>query len=546
MARPFPGPEAPSYHRLMLHSLVSSVRALRRSNSCIALLVMAGSMAISVPAARADDYTDRANKAHGSLPKERRSDLILLPLLAKLEAAPKGLSTLEDAMLLPAGSANWAAAAKWAEAPAQQAVIKALGTVTAERDWKKAFGFGQPYGIEGVDLDLIQAGLFTDLGDPPTLAAARIGYLPALDKMAILCQVEATRLAASGKVNDAIDLLTNLMCFGRQMADRSMFAEVRWGLTQMQSACERLRDVVYTDGRGAGAIDLAKLKEQIKKLEDKSNSYLDLGRVSFPVGDRAAAEQLTSRIYKADGSVDEQIFASTMSRLGSTTRPLRLFSESGKWRSLASSQGPRDEAAKQVDGIFSDWAARWTTPWFDKRMSNVVFYSKFDKNRFAALAAVAPDMGQLQDLRQLVRVEVAGTRSALAVAGHHKTIGKLPPQLTSVRPAWLLEIDVDPYNPNTANAAKPAFEFFVPIRDTAAFDGKDNPHEMEIVAHGSPFQVKLKDDVFVLYSVGSDNARNNAKRVQNTSTLVQGADYLIWPPVVSLVRQNLTDRGDLK
>jgi hypothetical protein len=27
---------------------------------------------------------------------------------------------------------------------------------------------------------------------------------------------------------------------------------------------------------------------------------------------------------------------------------------------------------------------------------------------------------------------------------------------------------------------------------------------------------------------------------------VQGADYLIWPPVVSLVRQNLTDRGDLK
>jgi hypothetical protein len=314
----------------------------------------------------------------------------------------------------------------------------------------------------------------------------------------------------------------------------------------MKLVCERIRDVVYTSSRGGTPLDGTKLKEQIKRFDDKRNAYLDLFRVAFPDGDRAAAEQLVSRIYSGSGSIDTVVFASTMSRLTSTTRPLRLFSESGKWRSIGSSQANRDEAVRQVDGLFSDWAARWTTPWFDKRMSNIVQYNKFDKSRFAAIAAIVPDMSILQFKRHLVRVELVGTRSALAVAGYHMLQGKFPPQLTAVRPAWLMEIDADPYNPNTQNGAQPSLEYFVPIRDTASFNGAGNPHEMEIVAGGAPFQVKLRDDVFVLYSVGSDNAKVNAKRVQNTSDVVQGADYLIWPPQVALVRQNLIDRGDLK
>ena len=58
--------------------------------------------------------------------------------------------------------------------------------------------FGQLYGVEGVDIEMIAAGLYTDLGDPPTLAGARIGYMPMLDRLAILVNVEATRLAAEG------------------------------------------------------------------------------------------------------------------------------------------------------------------------------------------------------------------------------------------------------------------------------------------------------------------------------------------------------------
>ncbi|MCX5689372.1 MAG: hypothetical protein NTV94_06220 [Planctomycetota bacterium] len=530
----------------MLESLVART-GLARSSTRLALSMTAAMLVgLCGSIARADDFTNKANKPYTEVPKAQRSDLVLIPVLMKLDAPTKEVSTLESAMLMPSTSAGAKAASAWASAKPQQDALKVLADITKEKDWKKAYAFALPYGIDDVPLEFIQAGMFIDLGDPPTLAGAKIQYLPALDHLAILCHVEATRLASEGKINDAIDVLTNLLFFSRQMADRQFNAEVSWGLSQMRHACERIRDVVYVDSREGGKIDGAKLKDQIKRFDDKSNAYLDLGRVRFPEGDRAAAEQLTSRVYTASGTVDQQVFASTMSRLTSTTHPLRLFSESGKWRSIGASQAPRDEAVRQVDGLFSDWAARWTTPWFDKRMSNVVQFNRFDKSRFAALGAVVPDMTGLQYQRHLVRVELVGTRTALAVAGYARTIGKIPPQLTAVRPAWLPGIDPDPYNPNTANDAKPPLAFFVPIRDTAAINGAGNPHEMEIIAGGVPFQVKLQDDVFVLYSVGSDNAKVNAKRVQNTSDVVQGADYLIWPPVVSLLRQNLLDRGELK
>lgn len=518
---------------------------MRRGTTATFALVAAASMMATMPAA-ADDFTDQANRPYTQIQRAQRSDTVLLPALATLEPAPKAVETLQQAMVLPAGAEAWAAAAAWAQGKAQQEALQALATVTKERDWKKASAFGQPYGIDDVPLEMIQAGLFTDLGDPPTLAAAKIQFMPALDRLACLVHVEATRLAAEGKTNDAIDLLMNLMCLGRQMADRQMFPEIKWGLTQMKLAAERIRDVAYVDSKGAAATDASRLREQIKKLDDRSNSYFDVGRVGFPEGDRAASMQLVARLYGKDGSVDEQVFAATMSRLGSSKRPLRLFSESGRWRSIAAAQASGPEARKQVEALFNDWASRWTTPWFDKRMANVREYDRFERGQHAAVAAVVPDMSELQNLRHLVRVELAGTRGALGVFGYGKTIGKFPPQLTAIRPAWVPEIDIDPFNPAGAEGKRPGYEFFVPVRDAALVAAVAGPYEIEVVAGGAPFQVRLKDDTFVLYSVGSDNARNNAKRVQNTIDVVQGADYLIWPPTLSLVRQNLIDRGDLK
>jgi hypothetical protein len=61
-----------------------------------------------------------------------------------------------------------------------------------------------------------------------------------------------------------------------------------------------------------------------------------------------------------------------------------------------------------------------------------------------------------------------------------------------------------------------------------------------------PLSLQMSSDTFVLYSRGSDNAKNYAKKNQNTAAVVENADYLLWPPVLSLHRQRLLDLDQLK
>ncbi len=504
-------------------------------------------------AARADEYTDQANKSYTEIAKDRRSDLILLPKIAKMAAPPKSVASLEQAILLPAGKAGWAEAQAWATAQPQKDLVAAVASVTQESDWKKAYGFGQPYGIEGIDPAMVQANLYTDLGDPPTLAGAKTGYLAGLDKLAILMHVEATRLASEGNVSDAIDTMINWVYFSRQMCDRQMFQEAAWGLRQLSLAYERVRDIAYVDSKNGSKVDVARLKAAVARLEEPG-FYLDLGRMKFPEGNRAAARQLSARCYRSDGSIDERAFAATMSRLGSTTHPLRLFSESGRWRAVAATQARGDEAKSQGTAIFEDWTARWNMPSkfdsrgaLDARLSVATTYSKLDKERFALIAASAPDMVKLMDQRELARAENIGTRAALGLQGYATTNHNFPPQITAIRPSWMKEIEADPFNPTARNrGGLPPLTYFVPIRDTADFNGAGNPLEVEVFVRGANFKVSLKDDVFVLYSWGSDYAKNNAKRVENVADRVEGADYLMWPPVISLYRQHKMDQGDFK
>jgi hypothetical protein len=191
----------------------------------------------------------------------------------------------------------------------------------------------------------------------------------------------------------------------------------------------------------------------------------------------------------------------------------------------------------------------WKVDWFDRRMSNPTVYSRLDKDRFAAVDAATPDMSELIQLRQVARVEGVGTRMSLALVGVILTNKSLPPVASAVRPLWMTELEADPYNINRANGAKPPLEFFVPIRDQRRTERQQKePHQMDVFTPNGEdnFRVELFDDVFVLYSHGTDNKKGFAKRVQNTWKTVQDADFLIWPPYLSLYRQHLIDRGDIK
>ena len=203
-----------------------------------------------------------------------------------------------------------------------------------------------------------------------------------------------------------------------------------------------------------------------------------------------------------------------------------------------------DEARKLAD----DYAKRWPLEWFHTLNSLPFERSKMDPVAFAVVAATVPDMSELFNLRQAVRTEMVGTRAALAIVGFNYSRKAFPPKLSSVAPEWMERLDIDPFNPTLANGNRPPLEDFVPLRDQPKDDKAEvKPYEISIVGdNGVNFSIKLRDDTCVIYSWGADNRRGWAEKVQNTVEKAPDVDYLIWPSVLSLYRQHLSEIGELK
>ena len=66
---------------------------------------------------------------------------------------------------------------------------------------------------------------------------------------------------------------------------------------------------------------------------------------------------------------------------------------------------------------------------------------------------------------------------------------------------------------------------------------KSEPGELAATGSDSTFTVTLDDSSFVLYSVGADGAAQRATQVGPG-----GTDILMWPPLISLVREQM--RGE--
>lgn len=512
--------------------------------ACLCLSLVAGAAAPAV----ADQFTDQINAPFVNLSPDRRAELVLLPLLVKMDAPPASINDRARAMLMQSTFAGWSEAEAWAKGPNQRAVIDALIRITKEEDPLKAYVFALGYGVEASPRQLVRDRMYIELGDPPTIAAAQLLYMPKLDEMVYLIHIESTRLASEGKVSDAVDLLTSLAYFGRMMVDRPLMRESKWGLDLISNSMERIRDVLYLDLRSGRKLDIARVPAQIKRIA-LENSYLDLSRTRVPGGDITGVSQVVARVYKPDGSVDERTFATTLARLGSVDFPLRLFSEASRWRALQGVQSDKFAAENAVRGITSDFTRRWQIDWWDRHMGTPSELESIDKEKFAAIAAAIRDQRPILDAMQIAKVEVGGTRTCLALSAQWINTGNMPTNIAMIRPRWVDKLDLDYFDASRLTGNQPRFQFTIPMTDRRGLRPGETPKPMDVEIvpqYGAPFSVPLQDDVWVLYSVGSDTQPSGARRIQNTATKVQNADYLIWPPIISLYRQNLVDLGDLK
>ncbi|MDQ7013433.1 MAG: hypothetical protein Q9O74_06000 [Planctomycetota bacterium] len=518
-------------------------------------VAMVGVMLVVSPA-RADEFVDRVNAAYADIRDERRSDPIILAALAEMEHAPAMLTDQRQAALYPASGSAWSQLAEWAAASSQATALDALDSITKEQDYRRAMVFAQPYGLEQVGADpeqiaFIQAGLYTDLGDPPLLAAAQHLYLRKFDDLAKLVHVEATRRLEAGDGAGALDVLADLIQFGRQILDREFHAEKVWAFEAMILAAERMRDVAYNDGRGAASLTAEEFKTAIDRLLDVRGP-ISIERIRLPKGDFIAGEQLIATVMEPRGRIRPEVFASTMSRLESTERPLRLFGEAARWRDAAQMHVGWERANKTLDSLRNDFDFRWSLSPFDPQMARAfaiegLFSSQVVADRVAAVSRSVPDMRDLFVLRQLLRTELLGTQNALGLAAFHVQNGRFPLDLSGIRPKYIKDVGIDPFNPAVADGRVPTLKFFVPVRDTAdRFSGQPNtpPHEISILVDDAPnVSILLREDQFVLYSVGADGSAQWADEVQNSPDAPPGRDYLLWPPVLSVVRDTLLNDG---
>jgi len=502
-----------------------------------------------LPIARADDFVNQANALYADVEAAKRSDTILLPALAKLEAAPSVLGTREQAALLTTTSPNWAQVKAWAEGANQKAVLAALARATASVPGAP-MAFGQPYGAEAVSPDLVRAKMYTDLGDPPMLSSSQPLYLTAMDNLALLTNVDATRRLAAGEADGAIEVLWQQVILGRQMADRQFTREALWGYNAAAQGLERIRDIAYLDDRAGKKLTDAKIKDLIARLEPIKGD-LRPDRLRYPKAERLGADQVLAAVYVPRGGADAQKFSIVMTRLGAGDLPLRRFGESAYWRNAAGLQKNWFDATEALQRANSDFESRWPLDWFDQRNQVPPFMSKIDHAALAVLDLTLGDLTPLFEARQVFRTEIVGTRSVLAVMGYARQTKGFPPQMSSARGReWIQSFEADPFNPNRAAGAQPPMRYFVPMRDTKDQFGKNEepqPHPVTIITQqGENFKLTLAQDVFIIYSMGSDYRADWARLVQNTAKPAAGADYLIWPPVISLYRQHLMDSGELK
>ncbi len=415
---------------------------------------------------RANDYYSGPDRA---VPDARRSDLALIPALAKMAPPPESVSTALRAALVTPSSKSWPAASEWASAAPQQAVLDAIRTVGEPLGVSRRYAFLLPYGENNASQEARDANMIVRVGDPPVLASAQFVYLRTLGDVAALVNVEATRLADDNKAPEAATLLIRWTLFCRQIADREFFGEKQWGLRNAIAGLERLRDLVNEYPAQFTGSGLAEV------IADLSEDYIGAERLQMPRADLLAGKQIVSRAF-VERQGPSEAFGATMARASAGDRPLRLFGEASRWQDLASKHGTTYETGDALDGVFGDWEYRWRLPEFDRGRKQATDFDRLSKDKFAAVHLISEGVQEMFELRQRLRAEVEATRLSLGVMGYKLDNGVFPPSLAGIRPRYVKTIGVDPYNER-----REEFHYFVPIRDQPRGERElPKPHDIAL------------------------------------------------------------------
>lgn len=445
--------------------------ALRRA----AVAVSAAIALTSTLAAKTDaEWVAEANafykgRAHAVV-GESRVESELFPAMVGMERPPASVGAPLRAAIVVPGRPEWEGAKAWAQGSLQRPALDALRVVGAPGS---GYRLTQGYGADAASDALVEAGLYTDLGEPPMLAGARFEYLDRLDDLASLVQVEATRLLEEGRGESAGELLLAWIRLARMVADREMAIEMEWGMRALIIGAERLLDIVHV---WPDAMTHEDVKAFVEGLDPAS---LAVDRLTPPRANVIAGRQLVERAFFERGGPNPETFGATMARLSSSQNPLRMFGEAARWQDRAAQQADVFDQTDAIEAAQSDLEYRWNLDRFDALQRTPTVLDDSPQGGFAPLHVAMQRFDELIALRDRLLVEMAGTRLALGVAAYTLRYERFPPALASIRPQFVAEIERDPWSAYKGRYSD--YLYFVPIRDeprTARVEPQ--PHRIQV------------------------------------------------------------------
>ena len=456
--------------------------------------LLAGALALIVTGgavAQPDGWIERANTEIALVPGHKSIEQSLFPVLAAMDPVPgledddsgdaAGFFLLEGCKTLAPGQDGWGELAAWAQADAQRAVLEVIEQIgDPDQRWMVSV----PFGRDAVETAWADQGLFIELGPGGLLAGADYRYLAALVQAHALVTVEANRLLEAGEGDEGLERYADLLWLYRYIADRDTVGEKQAAMMLMEQTCGQMRDLAWR-GVKQKAMTGDGIAAVVKSMEERE---LYLMRIRPPTLERLVVEQLIERTLGGAGGADG--FAVDMARATSAEQPLMLFNETAKWREVASEHAGARETLRQLDMVIGDYSTRWTFPFWDPLLQLPTDFQKMDHRRFAAIVALAGEMGGLLPMRRALVVELAGTRCALAGAGYQLDREAPAHDIVQLQPNYVpsLRRNLDAYSYNEREKALDELLYFVPgTGRRVEVEGRPGIHEIAMPGDGGGF-----------------------------------------------------------
>lgn len=488
---------------------MSSVfRRLRRPGLFAAsLLVALAGLAVASPATAADarevrrELNDTASVRGTDAAKSWR---VVFDAYLDLSDPPMPVGQGFNHTTIHPGMPQWDEVASWAESNPHMAdaVLEAVQRTL----------FGLPYGVEAIDREYAEAGLYAEPAVDDDLRESTFAWLEALDRVAAYVTAETYRRLEAGEVQEGLDLAVAGIFFLRQCCDREFMFEVFYSATLLNEALANLRDVFYL------YLDRVS-SEQYTTVAAERLPFLrpDRNRLLMPEGDRIIAEALIESVFDDTGIPDRDKFGEVFGTIQAQGRPFTRFGAVRRWRAIADVHDSKSASLERLTLVYDDWWRRWRVEEYDPILSIPTEFSRTNPIRYAAVIYSMQDIEDLFALRNELQAQTWGTAMAAGICGYLKRFGGAYP-------------------------TTPKAMYAVTVRkssDRDPFDQQFGPFHYEVTSRRRSIEtawgvLEVPADTGMLWS----NGRNleNDQAAEHTENGLEG-DLVLWPPVKAMLRE---------